>query len=132
MQFHLFEANPALCPCLTKSAELHPDVDVRIKHACVTDMSGWSRLAVKADSGKSFVTDGEAIAVENLTLDDYVDAHSVPHVDLMKLDVEGYEGGDILRDNDVGGLIVATPFFNALWRLFPKADLLIWSWDSPR
>ena len=92
VQFHLFEANPALCPCLTKSAELHPDVDVRIKHACVTDMSGWSRLAVKADSGKSFVTDGEGIAVENLTLDDYVDAHSVPHVDLMKLDVEGYEG----------------------------------------
>jgi len=91
VQFHLFEANPALCPCLTKSAELHPDVDVRIKHACMTDMPGWSRLAVKADTGKSFVTDREGIAVDNLTLDDYVDAHYVPHVDLMKLDVEGYE-----------------------------------------
>ena len=92
VQFHLFEANPALCPCLAKSAAMHPDLDVRINHACMTDTSGRSHLAIEADSGKSFVTDGEGVAVENLTLDDYVDSHSVPHVDLMKLDVEGSEG----------------------------------------
>jgi FkbM family methyltransferase len=91
VQFHLFEANPALCTCLVKSAELHPELDVRIQHPCVTDVPGRSHLAVEADSGKSFVTGDEGLAVSNLTLDDYVDTHRIPHVDFMKVDVEGWE-----------------------------------------
>ena len=57
VQYRLFEANPALCSGLTKSAELHPDVDVRVIHAGITDVPGESRLAVDADSGKSHVTE---------------------------------------------------------------------------
>lgn len=91
LDVHLFEANPKLCGQLRRSTGLHPRHRITVNCVCVTDEPGTSRLSVKSDAVLAFVSPEGEIEVPNLVLDDYMATHGVSCVDLMKVDVEGWE-----------------------------------------
>jgi FkbM family methyltransferase len=89
--FHLFEANPRCCELLRLSATDQPDADILVNHGCVTDVSGTSRLVLEpGDSQLGFIGDG-GVEVPNLVLDEYIAGVGISRVDLMKIDIEGWE-----------------------------------------
>lgn len=92
VEFHLFEANARLCALLRRSAALHPGQSVSVVHACVTSQPGTSRLRVVRDQlGASYIADDGDETVPNVVLDEYLDAHGIGRVPLMKMDIEGSE-----------------------------------------
>lgn len=91
-----FEANPALVPLIERSALLNDDAPVEVVAKAVHYQSGLMLpFYVSASRGKSSLA-GSGVAqnvvqVETITLDDYVQQAGWPRVDVLKLDVEGYD-----------------------------------------
>ncbi len=92
VRYHLFEANEDVARVLEKSRSLWPENAIEIRHACVTDRPGTSKLFVKKGhlSGSYISGDGTQ-SVPNLTLDDYISQQAIKRVDFLKIDVEGHE-----------------------------------------
>jgi FkbM family methyltransferase len=89
--FHLFEANPTCCELLGKSSSDNPDADIRINNVCVTDQAGTSSFVFEpGNSHRGHIGSG-GVDCPSLALDDYIDGQGIARVDLMKLDIEGWE-----------------------------------------
>jgi FkbM family methyltransferase len=89
---HMFEANEQICAFLDESRRLHPDKDVTINCAVVTNTPGVSKFEVNAKAlGESCVSPQGTAVVVNLMLDQYIEARGIDRVDFMKIDVEGSE-----------------------------------------
>lgn len=90
--YHLFEANGDICSLLLQSAKLYPDQTIRIGHCCVTDSPGVSRLMIAYNNfGSSFISNAGTQEVKNIILDNYILQSSIKKINLLKIDVEGWE-----------------------------------------
>jgi len=91
-----FEANPALIATITRSVELNDHAPVTIVPKAVHDTSGVERsFYVSASRGKSSLASLAAaqtvISVNTITLDDFVEEVRWPRVDVLKMDIEGFD-----------------------------------------
>lgn len=101
-QIYAFEPNPKVFEVL--AASYAGDNRVKIVNCGVGDVKGKLSFNVNANTGtSSFLTATEyhrkhqarrlldPIDVEVLTLDHFTEAEGLPHIDILKLDIEGYE-----------------------------------------
>lgn len=89
--FHLFEANPELCESLVRSADLYPKRNIVIKNQAIGNVTGNLTLQIdNAELGQSFIS-SKGIQVSAGRIDDYIHCAGIKSVDLMKMDIEGYE-----------------------------------------
>ncbi len=98
VEVHAFEPSPPGVEALRREFAAEPAV--RIVGAALADRTGeavlhdgkgggsWASLVPRAGAGTDATA---AITVPLLRLDDYVAAHAVEHIDLLKLDIEGSE-----------------------------------------
>jgi len=90
--YHLFEANEEICKLLSRSALLHKNTEIHINWCAVSESPGTSSLQiVNGEIGQSFISPKGCQPVNNLTLDHYIETHAIKRVNLMKMDIEGYE-----------------------------------------
>lgn len=108
-QVHFFEANPNLIPYIKKSLSVNwLNEQSVIANYAVADKKGTLTLHVLKDyigsssvydakhvdsymHGKMEAEEAEAIKVPAISIDEYSVAHDVKQVDLIKMDIEGYE-----------------------------------------
>jgi FkbM family methyltransferase len=92
IDFHLFEPIPRLVASIEKTRALYPDMRLTLNHAAVADHDGEVAFDVaEEETGRSHIDADGQLKVECLTLDSYLARTGVAEVDLLKLDVEGYE-----------------------------------------
>lgn len=110
--FHLFEANPKLCECLRRSAALFPKRDIVIVNKAIGNVTGTLTLEINNEElGQSYIS-CTGIQVPARRIDDYIDVAGIKVVDLMKMDIEGYEPEALLgaESNMKSGRIKAVIF----------------------
>lgn len=96
---HAFEPNPHGALLWRRNRELNPDVDARLNEVAVGPTEGRAELALSADRESAWshmveegsTTQLEAVEVPVITLDRYIAQERISFVDVVKLDVEGYE-----------------------------------------
>ena len=92
-----FEPNPDLFSALQKNLKLNRIKNSRLEQLALDLKSGSAYLYLNHDvytSIGSLIQTSSAdkkILVNKTTLDDYCKTHSIDHIDLMKIDVEGFE-----------------------------------------
>jgi len=96
-----FEPSAWTMELLSKNASLNQLRNLEIVHSAVGDYTGEATLQVNASGkdglntiGKPVHDDSEIVTTEKVpitTLDDFLRGHSILHVDVMKVDVEGAE-----------------------------------------
>lgn len=92
VEFHLFEPNRALLPALEKSRALYPHMRCVINTVAVSDTVGRLAFAIDRDqTGASHLDPHGAEEVASTTIDMYAASAPLTRIDLLKLDVEGYE-----------------------------------------
>jgi FkbM family methyltransferase len=92
VRFHLFEPNPSLVRSIEKTCELYRSMHSRVNEVAVSDENGFVLFNVDhSQTGRSHITGGGGSAVRSIKLDDYIDAASLERIDLVKIDIEGYE-----------------------------------------
>lgn len=93
IDFHLFEPNAKLVASIEKTQPLYPAMRMALNEVAVSDMEGIVRFEInEGQSGASHIaTDGQGVEVSCITLDGYIDSRGLKRVELMKLDVEGFE-----------------------------------------
>lgn len=92
IDFHLFEPNRELVDSIKKSRLLYPNMRIAIQPVAVSDRNGLvSFLIDKEQSGASHIADSGGQQVACITLDEYLTERGIKRVELLKLDVEGYE-----------------------------------------
>src|SRR5579862_2086974 len=91
-RFHLFEPNPKLVESIEKSRKLYPPMRAEINPVAVCDQDGTISFEVQSEqTGASHITNDGGIPIRSVRLDTYLKDKSVDSVDLLKLDIEGYE-----------------------------------------
>src|SRR5262249_34834533 len=130
VQFHLFEPNPKLVSSIARSAARYPFMHYTLNRLAVSDHShGVSFLVNDRQSGASHITERGGIQVPSITIDHYLARAKIDFVDLLKLDIEGYELAAI-RGAKAGLLahriqaIYFEYFEKYLLRVAPPAELL--------
>lgn len=90
---HVFEPNPFLQPWLERSFRQFGDAAITLNSCAVGDTVGTVRIQFNPlHTGASFVSSqGTGDEIRCLRLDDYIRQRQISQIDLMKLDVEGYE-----------------------------------------
>jgi FkbM family methyltransferase len=88
-----FECMPSNIRTLQKNLRLNPAIDAKIT---VVQRALWSRSQEQftfEDSGPASraAAGGAGVTVQTQTLDDFVSANSIEHVDFIKMDIEGAE-----------------------------------------
>jgi FkbM family methyltransferase len=92
VRFHLFEPNPDLRESFGKSLALYPGIQVRINSEAVSDEDGTVLFEVqKEQTGLSHIVKTGGIPIRSIKLDTYIKDASLDCVELLKLDIEGYE-----------------------------------------
>ena len=92
VRFHLFEPNPKLLESIEKSRKLYPPMRAEINPVAVCDRDGTIDFEVKSEqSGASHITNNGGVPIRSVRLDSYLKEKAVDCVDLLKLDIEGYE-----------------------------------------
>jgi FkbM family methyltransferase len=90
--FHLFEANPQICECLRQSATLFPKRNILVLNKAVADVRGTLSLKINFNElGQSYISPTGPVQVPAERIDDYISASGIRFVDLIKMDIEGYE-----------------------------------------
>ena len=95
---HAFEPAPATGRMLLKNVRLNGLSNVVVNRMAVSDRAGDAELLVNRESGLTSLGRtgrGEVVGVERvpcITLDAYIEQHSIGRVGFLKVDVEGYEG----------------------------------------
>lgn len=105
----LFEANKALVPYINKSVSINWfNEQMRVENLAVSDKNGEVKLTVMKDflgssslqsieEVNSYMSDNiqfevaENISVESVTVDSYCKKNNIDEVNLIKMDIEGYE-----------------------------------------
>lgn len=91
-RFHLFEPNPKLLESIEKSSKLYPQMRAEINPVAVCDQDGTIHFAVQSEqTGASHITNSGGIPIRSIRLDSYLKDKSMNRVDLLKIDIEGYE-----------------------------------------
>jgi FkbM family methyltransferase len=94
---YAFEPNPDAYSKLVRNIEANRARNIHLLPYAVGSKQGraWLRRSERTGLGSieesSSETGGVRVEVEMVTLDDMVEKHSVTRIDLMKIDVEGYE-----------------------------------------
>lgn len=99
---HAFEPNPQLTPLLTKTFNINGfEPYARINAVGVSDKAGhldlhtpealWGSTSFSKDHATVHSGKTTSVRVPVITLDDYYHEHKLPRVDLIKIDVEGFE-----------------------------------------
>jgi len=92
VRFHLFEPNPKLLDAIEKSLKLYPSMRAEINALAVCDQDGTVEFQVQnEETGASHITKSGGIPVRSIRLDTYLNDKGLDRVDLLKLDIEGYE-----------------------------------------
>jgi FkbM family methyltransferase len=92
VRFHLFEPNPKLIESIEKSRKLYPSMRAEINALAVCDEDGTISFEVqKEQTGASHITKDGGIPIRSISLDTYLADKGLDRVDLLKLDIEGYE-----------------------------------------
>jgi FkbM family methyltransferase len=90
--FHLFEPIPRLVRSIEKTKTLYPAMNLTLNHAAVADYDGEVSFAVAdEETGRSHIDAGGDLSIRCLKLDSYLAQARIDQVDVLKLDVEGYE-----------------------------------------
>lgn len=89
---HAFEPDPANVVQFRRNLELNPVARVELNEVAVGEEAGEVHLSVPIPGQSSIghISD-EGLPVPQVALDDYADEHGIERVDLLKMDVEGYE-----------------------------------------
>jgi FkbM family methyltransferase len=92
IDFHLFEPIPRLVASIEKTRALYPAMRLTLNHAAVADHDGEVSFAVAdEETGRSHIDAEGGLKIRCVKLDSYLARSGVGEVDLLKLDVEGYE-----------------------------------------
>lgn len=92
IQFHLFEPNPELVASIERTRAFYPSMRARVNAVAVSDHEGAvSFLIDHNQTGASHISQNGGEQVQAVTLDRYLAQERIERVDLLKLDVEGYE-----------------------------------------
>jgi FkbM family methyltransferase len=92
VRFHLFEPNPKLQTSIAKSLALYSSMQVQINPMALSDKDGTVLFDVdEQQTGASHITESGALPVPSIRLDTYIKENHLDRVDLVKLDIEGYE-----------------------------------------
>lgn len=92
VRFHLFEPNPKLLDRIRKSLKLYPSMRVEINALAVCDEDGTVLFHVQKDqTGASHIVKSGGIPIRSIKLDTYFKDKRLDRVELLKLDIEGYE-----------------------------------------
>jgi FkbM family methyltransferase len=95
IDFHLFEADARLASFIARSQERYPDMRCTMNVAAVFSQSGVVRFKVdEAQTGASHICEADepgGLEVPAITLDAYIKGEGITRVDLLKLDIEGFE-----------------------------------------
>lgn len=130
IDFHLFEPIPRLVASIEKTKALYPAMRLTLNHAAVADQDGEVAFDVaEEETGRSHIDAAGALRVRCLTIDTYLKTQGIANVDLMKLDVEGYElsvlrGAAGALDRRAIGAIYFEYFEKFLIRVAPPQELI--------
>ena len=130
VRFHLFEPNPKLLESIEKSRKLYPSMQAEINPLAVCDEDGTISFEVQSDqTGASHITKDGGIPIRSIRLDTYLADKGVDRVDLLKLDIEGYEltalrGAELSLKNRRIKAIYFEYFEKFLVRVAPAAKLI--------
>ena len=95
IDFHLFEPNPRLLETIARSRQLYPEMRCTVNPVAVADSPGEVRFSIDdRQTGVSHISTADetgGLVVPAITLDAYLAASGVEKVDLLKIDVEGFE-----------------------------------------
>jgi FkbM family methyltransferase len=92
VQFHLFEPNSGLVSSIERSIARYPSMQCTVNCAAVSDLIGpVSFLVNPGQSGASHITDQGGEQTVSVTIDHYLQQAKIQRVELMKMDIEGYE-----------------------------------------
>ena len=93
VDFHLFEPNLKLLDSIEKTRPLYPQMRLTLNAQAVSDTDGTVSFEINENqTGTSHIGNDEAATqVPCVTLDTYVKLHELTRIDLLKLDIEGYE-----------------------------------------
>ena len=93
IDFHLFEPNASLVHSIEKTKVLYPAMRLTLNEAAVSDTPGSVSFEIDVDqSGASHISSNKnGVQVRCVTIDEYIERTGIASVELVKLDVEGYE-----------------------------------------
>ena len=92
VRFHLFEPNPRLLESIEKSLKLYPSMRAEINALAVCDEDGTILFQMqKEQTGVSHITKSGGVPIRSIRLDTYLKDKGLDRIDLLKLDIEGYE-----------------------------------------
>ena len=92
VSFHLFEPNPTLVRVINRSLAIYPDMRCKVNEVALADREGAVRfLFDDRQSGASHIADDSPNEAKATTIDHYLQEETIARVDLLKLDVEGFE-----------------------------------------
>lgn len=130
IDFHLFEPNGVLVRTIRRTAQRYADMRLALNEVAISDREGSIRFEVNEEqTGASHISDVGGIEVKCETIDGYLDRANLGHVDLLKLDVEGFElpamrGAErALTERRIGALYFEY-FEKWLIRVGPPRDVL--------
>lgn len=94
IDFHLFEPNPWLVETIALSRARFPQMRCTVNQVAVSDVAGELSFTIdESQSGISHISTAQesGVTVSSITLDGYIASAGLERVDLLKLDVEGFE-----------------------------------------
>jgi FkbM family methyltransferase len=94
IDFHLFEPIASLVETIRRSCGKFPMMRCTINEVAVSDKQSDVEFVVDQDhTGASHIagSNERGITVHSIALDDYIKTNNVEQIDLLKLDIEGYE-----------------------------------------
>jgi len=92
VRFHLFEPNPKLLESIGKSLELYPSMVTEINPVAVCEEDSTIFFHVQEDqTGASHIVKSGGVPIRSIKLDTYLKDKCLNCVELLKLDIEGYE-----------------------------------------
>jgi FkbM family methyltransferase len=92
VEFHLFEPNPELVESIRRSRSLYPQMRCRTNQVGVSDKDGIACFSIdRTQSGMSHLDEAGEVQIPTTTIDRYLSDNGIARVDLMKVDIEGYE-----------------------------------------
>jgi FkbM family methyltransferase len=92
VRYHLFEPNLTLVMWINRTLSRYPTANFKVNSVAVSDKDGFASLLFsESQSGISHITQAGGVQVRSVTLDNYLDEQNLSRVNLVKVDIEGYE-----------------------------------------